>query len=357
MIYFTQEAQEKLDKLFYYPYTFGKHLDKANRDLHSIEMSIPHLPLRIGTHSITIRGIGSFTYLCNGKDIFIQFITWSTLLTNFYYKKSNFIVFTSSSNILSTHPSLYIDRKENYFHCDNGFSVVSRYVNIRGKKTEVFNFKDLDGNIICDIDFTQVKPFDEYKDMTARGYTPDRRCYMVFEDGYKEEVNESRSNKLERLINECVDIYLSKCLNENKTTNSYTLEEDIIGLRVVGYRYGIAPENGFSYNTNTHQYEPGVSMAQICFGKEIQSFAVDAQSKKRYYYIGDVSGIGGDDEICLTNCKRITYNEYLSLRNQMVHENNMIVNYYADLKLRLHYKGYYGYDEDSIENFRKKYSR
>ena len=202
MIYFTEDAQEKLDKLFYYPYIFGKYIDKANRDLQIIEQSLFHLPLNIGTHSVKIRGIGSFTYLCNGKDIFIQFISWTTSLTNFYYRKSNFIVFTSNSNITSAHPSLYSDRTESYFRCDNGFKVISRYVSIKGRKTELFNFKDLMGNIISDIDFTQVKPFDKYKDMTARGYTPDRRCYAVFEDSTKEEVNESKFHSGTLLINE-----------------------------------------------------------------------------------------------------------------------------------------------------------
>ena len=52
MIYFTQEAKEKLDNLFDYPYTFGKHLDEANRDLRIIETSLSRLPLRLGTHSV-----------------------------------------------------------------------------------------------------------------------------------------------------------------------------------------------------------------------------------------------------------------------------------------------------------------
>lgn len=134
--------------------------------------------------------------------MFIQFISWTASLTNLYYKKTNFIVFTSNSNITSAHPSLYSDRIESYFRCDNGFKVISRYVSIKGKKTELFNFKDLRGNIISDIDFTQVKPFDKYKDMTARGYTPDRRCYAVFEDGTKEEVNESKFPSGILLINE-----------------------------------------------------------------------------------------------------------------------------------------------------------
>lgn len=58
------------------------------------------------------------------------------------------------------------------------------------------------GYIISDIDFTQVKLFDEYKNMTARGYTPDRMCYIVFEDGSKEEINEEKYNSEKLLINE-----------------------------------------------------------------------------------------------------------------------------------------------------------
>ncbi len=211
MIYFTKEAQEKLDKLFYYPYVFGKHLDRANRDLQTIEMSLPHLPLRLGTHSVTIRGIGTFTYLCNGRDVFLQFITWSTILTRFYYIKSNFIVFTSHRNIASVHPSFYKDRNESYFKCDNGFKVVSRVY----RKRMWFNFKNLDGDIICDIDFKEVKPFSEYRDMTARGYTPDRRCYMVFEDGFKEEVNEQIRRNIKNIIDEAIGRSLRMVLREH----------------------------------------------------------------------------------------------------------------------------------------------
>lgn len=36
---------------------------------------------------------------------------------------------------------------------------------------------------------------------------------------------------------------------------------DIIGSKIVGYRYGEAPECGRSFNTQTRQYECGVSMA------------------------------------------------------------------------------------------------
>ncbi len=132
-----------------------------------------------------IPNIGTITYLSAPTSYFIQYISWSIALTRFYYVKLNFITFNSQGNITSVHPALYTDRNEPSFECDNGFKVVSRFVTVRGKRTKVFNFKDLSGHIICDIDFTQVKPFDEYKDMTARGYTPNRRCYMVFEDSGK----------------------------------------------------------------------------------------------------------------------------------------------------------------------------
>lgn len=75
-----KDAKEQLDKLFYYPYTLGKHIDRANRDLQTIKTSLSQLSLNIGTHSIPIQDIGSFEYLYNGKDVFIQFITWSTFL-------------------------------------------------------------------------------------------------------------------------------------------------------------------------------------------------------------------------------------------------------------------------------------
>ena len=218
MIFFSKDAEESFDKLLYYPYTIGKHLQKTISDVNNIMSALSSLPIvapGVMTRRV-IPNIGTITYLSTPTSYFIQYISWSTILTRFYYVKSNFITFNSQGNITSVHPALYADRNEPSFECDNGFKVVSRFVTVRGKRTEVFNFKDLSGHIICDIDFTQVKPFDEYKDMTARGYTPNRRCYMVFEDGYKEEVNESRNTRLESIINECVDRCLRKYLNEEK---------------------------------------------------------------------------------------------------------------------------------------------
>jgi hypothetical protein len=47
--------------------------------------------------------------------------------------------------------------------------------------------------------------------MTARGYTPDRRCYMVFENGDKEEVNESRK-AIDKIVIEVINQYLKQNL-------------------------------------------------------------------------------------------------------------------------------------------------
>ena len=237
MLYYSEDAQKSLENLFYYPCTFGKNLQKALEDMKMIRgvlNALPLSPTRVMVRRF-IRNIGTITYISSPSSCFIVCISWSSILTKFYYVKSNFIVFNSLGNIPSAHPSLYIDRNESYFKCDNGFVVVSRKQKVRGREIELFNFKNMDGHIICDIDFTQVKPFDEYKDMTARGYTPDRRCYIVFEDGFKEEVNEQRSISLKKIIKESVNSILNELcqtkyyesinqcksvVNENKTCPS-----------------------------------------------------------------------------------------------------------------------------------------
>lgn len=113
------------------------------------------------------------------------------------------------------------------------------------------------------------------------------------------------------------------------------------GQTIVGYRYGEAPENGRSWNYRENQYEPGVSMAQVGFDKEIESFAVsDASNRKKFYYIGTICGQGGDDEICLSNVRRITRNEYLSLRKEMVEVSNQVVNDRIDSKINLINRGW-----------------
>ena len=193
MVYFSKDAEDSFNKLLYYPYTIGKHLGKAATDVKRIMDAFSLLP--IGAHGVlskrTIPNIGTITYYSTPTSHYIQFISWSNTLTKFYYVKSNFITFAAKDNIPSVHPYYYKVRNEDGFKCDNGYKVVSRLY----KGREVFNFIDTSKGyirLVSDIDFTQVLPFSEYKDMTARGYTPDRRCWMVFEDGKREEVNESK---------------------------------------------------------------------------------------------------------------------------------------------------------------------
>ena len=94
--------------------------------------------------------------------------------------------------------------------------------------------------------------------------------------------------------------------------NNMIYENDIIGIKVVGYRYGKAPKCGRSYNYRENHYEDGVSMAQVCYYKPVGSFA--ANGEKKYYYEGVVSGIGSDNEICLSSVKQISYNEYQKMK-------------------------------------------
>lgn len=54
-------------------------------------------------------------------------------------------------------------------------------------------------------------------------------------------------------------------------------------------------------------------MAQVCYYKPVGSFA--ANGEKKYYYEGVVSGIGSDNEICLSSVKQISYNEYQKMKN------------------------------------------
>ena len=98
----------------------------------------------------------------------------------------------------------------------------------------------------------------------------------------------------------------------------YTEIEDILGMPIVGYRYGEAPEDGDSYNHRDREYEPGVSLAQWGLTPEIWSFAIsDVSHKKKRYYKGVIAGTGGDDEVCIKKHKEITYKEYLKLRKEL----------------------------------------
>lgn len=130
------------------------------------------------------------------------------------------------------------------------------------------------------------------------------------------------------------------------------------GKTIVGYRFGEAPECGRSWNYRENEWEPGVSMAQVGFDKEIGSFAVsDAGSnRKKYYYIGVISGTGGDDEICLSNVRRITRNEYLTLRKNMIEVSNQVVNDRINTSINLINRGFHiGRTIEQLEKEREQY--
>ena len=146
----------------------------------------------------------------------------------------------------------------------------------------------------------------------------------------------------------------------NHCTEIMTTLKDLIGKTIVGYRYGEAPKDGRSYNYRDKNYECGVSMASVGYYKEIGSFAVSEanQSRRKYYYIGDIIGTGGDDEICLSNVRRITYKDYLSMRKNQVDISNMVVNYYCDRLIDLLNRGFsIGRNEDEIEAIREQYTK
>lgn len=129
-------------------------------------------------------------------------------------------------------------------------------------------------------------------------------------------------------------------------------------MTVVGYRYGEAPEGGKSWNYRENEWEPGVSMAQVGFDKEIGSFAVSdaGTSRKKCYYIGTICGTGGDDEICLCDTHRITRDEYLRLRKDMVVVSNQVVNDRINTKINLIKGGFLiGRTIEQLEAERKMY--
>ena len=132
-----------------------------------------------------------------------------------------------------------------------------------------------------------------------------------------------------------------------------------LGMTIVGYRYGEAPENGRSWNYQNNEWECGVSMASVGYDKEIASFAVSGASvRKKYYYIGTVCGTGGDDEICLENVTKISFRDYQRMRKEMKDVSNMIVNDRYDRKVSLIERGFnLGKTIEEIENERSKYLR
>lgn len=131
--------------------------------------------------------------------------------------------------------------------------------------------------------------------------------------------------------------------------------EFVKGL-IVGYRYGAAPACGYSWNYAENTNEPGVSMAQVGYLPEVRSFAVSALKEsrvKRYYYIGEVAGEGGDQEICLRKVKRISYRQYQKLRKEYRQTSNDIVNAICDRKIRLIRNGWQiEKTEEEIESMR-----
>lgn len=132
-----------------------------------------------------------------------------------------------------------------------------------------------------------------------------------------------------------------------------------LGMQIVGYRYGEAPEGGRSWNYRENQWEVGVSMASVGYDKEINSFAVSgATNRKKYYYVGTVCGTGGDDEICLENVRQISFREYQKMRKEMTAASNTIVNDRYDRKITLIERGYnIGKTIEEVEDERKKYLR
>ena len=129
------------------------------------------------------------------------------------------------------------------------------------------------------------------------------------------------------------------------------------GKKIVGYRYGKAPSCGCSFNYRENQYECGVSMAQVGYYKEVGSFAVsESVSRKKYYYEGVICGEGGDDEVCLSNIRQITYKEYLQLKKIYKDVSNEYVNYIFDRKQSLLDRGFdICLTQDELDNQRKLY--
>lgn len=93
-----------------------------------------------------------------------------------------------------------------------------------------------------------------------------------------------------------------------------------IGAEIVGYRYGAAPECGYSWNYAENKQECGVSMASVGLLPESRGFATmeAKEGRKIYYYAGKIAGTGGDDEICLMDCQKITKAQYLKHRDKGV---------------------------------------
>jgi len=135
--------------------------------------------------------------------------------------------------------------------------------------------------------------------------------------------------------------------------------QDIIGMTIVGYRYGVAPECGRSYNTREQEWEPGVSMASVGYCREFGSFAANANAEEgKHYYIGVIAGFGGDNEICLEDVEEITAEQYEESLATYKEQSNAVVNCYADRWEALLDRGFnIGKTYEDIEAFRNLYTK
>lgn len=135
-----------------------------------------------------------------------------------------------------------------------------------------------------------------------------------------------------------------------------TTLKDIQGIKMVGYRYGEAPEFESSWNYAENKPENGVSMASVGYLPQTGRTSVEFGDRKRCYYIGTISDTGGDDEFCMKNIKRITYKEYIKIKKTLLKESNLLVNYKCDLQIDIKKEGWnIGKTYEEIEDYRNKY--
>ena len=129
--------------------------------------------------------------------------------------------------------------------------------------------------------------------------------------------------------------------------------EDIKGIKMVGFRYGEAPE--YSWNYAENKPENGVSMASVGYIKETDRTKTEFGDRKRFYYLGEISDTGSDGEFCMDSLKQISYKEYLEMKKSLVNESNLLADYKCDLKIYIK-KGGWDVDMtyDEIEDMRKK---
>ena len=180
------------------------------------------------------------------------------------------------------------------------------------------------------------KKSSDIKSMTAKsgaGSTPSGKIPEKPEGG----------KELRQEIEERVKIFSDSRINDK-------YDEKIL---TVGYRYGDAPESGYSYNTRENRNELGVSMASAAGLKESRSFAtMDAASKRpKKYYIGEVVGFGGDNEPIMTNVRLLSKKEYEDYLNSQEGKKSALI--LATDKLRtaeaLKNRGYAGFEKEIEE--------